>query len=96
MKIINVALRCIPEKQHEYEAFIAQLVAGSRAESGNLAYDHFKKLGSEHEYAIIEHWRDQAAVDFHNQTPHFQTFLAEIGPYLASEPEIIRVDYEPA
>lgn len=92
MKLINVNLTCQEGKQAEYEAFIARLVNASRAEAGNIVYDHFKKLGSSNEYAIIEHWRDQAAVDFHNQTPHFQEFLAHIGNYLATEPVILRVD----
>ncbi|KRL67242.1 hypothetical protein FC27_GL002090 [Companilactobacillus versmoldensis DSM 14857 = KCTC 3814] len=56
MKVINVSLTVKPDLESEYEAFIDKLVQGSRAESGNLSYGHYKKLGSENEYEIIEHW----------------------------------------
>lgn len=93
MKIINVALSCKPEKQAEYEAFIGKLVAASRAESGNLAYSHFKKLNADNEYAIIEHWRDDAAIEAHNQTVHFQQFLKHISDFVSTQPQVIVVDY---
>ncbi|MCD2256722.1 antibiotic biosynthesis monooxygenase [Lactobacillus sp. CC-MHH1034] len=91
MKVINVALKVKPDQLSAYEAFIADLVAGSRAESGNLSYGHYKKLGTDNEYEIIEHWQDEAAVAVHNQTPHFQRFLNEVDQYLVAEPEILRM-----
>ncbi|TAR55750.1 antibiotic biosynthesis monooxygenase, partial [Lactiplantibacillus plantarum] len=30
---------------------------------------------------------------FHNETPHFQNFLAHINEYLITEPEITRMDH---
>lgn len=93
MKVINVKLAVTPGKQSEYEAFIDQLVQGSRAEAGNVSYDHFKKLGSDTDYEIIEHWKDAAAVDFHNDTPHFKAFLAGIGDFVTDDPVIYRMTY---
>lgn len=93
MKVINVELNVKPDQTSAYEQFIAALVQGSRAEAGNVSYDHFKKLGSDTEYEIIEHWQDDQAVDFHNNTPHFQKFLAGVGDYLTAAPVIIRMDY---
>ncbi|WP_125711019.1 putative quinol monooxygenase [Companilactobacillus zhongbaensis] len=92
MKIINVSLKINPAKRSEYEAFIDKLVQGSRSEAGNVSYGHYKKLGADDEYEIIEHWKDQAAVDSHNETPHFKEFLDHIGDYLAEDLEIIRMD----
>ena len=93
MKIINVALHVKPELKKEYEDFIHELVINSAPEAGNEFYGHFKKLDSDNDYEIIEHWKDQEAVDFHNDTPHFQKFLAHVSDYLTSEPEITRMDY---
>ena len=93
MKIINVALHVKPELTTQYEAFIHELVVNSSQEPGNSFYGHFKQLGHDHDYEIIEHWQDQAAVDFHNKTPHFQNFLAHINEYLITEPEITRMDH---
>lgn len=94
MKVINVELTVKPGRQTAYEAFIAELVAGSRGEAGNVSYNHFKKVDADNEYEIIEHWKDAAAVESHNGTPHFQKFLAEIGDYLTEDPVIIRMDYD--
>ncbi|GAX01287.1 putative quinol monooxygenase [Secundilactobacillus silagei] len=93
MKVINVKLVVKPGEQDRYEAFIDKLVQGSRAEAGNVSYDHFKKIGSETDYEIIEHWQDGAAVDFHNETPHFKAFLAGVGDFLTEDPVITRMTY---
>ncbi|WP_461243836.1 putative quinol monooxygenase [Secundilactobacillus muriivasis] len=94
MKVINVELAVIPGKQAAYESFIAELVKGSRAEAGNVSYDHFKKVDSDSDtdYEIIEHWRDADAVESHNGTEHFQKFLAGVGDFLTQDPVIIRMD----
>ncbi|MFT8457754.1 MAG: putative quinol monooxygenase [Liquorilactobacillus ghanensis] len=94
MKVINVSLVVKPQLKAEYEEFIADLVRNSAQETGNLYYGHFKKLDSDNEYEIIEHWRDQAAVEAHNATPHFQKFLAGVNDYLVKEPEITRLILE--
>ncbi|PAK87400.1 putative quinol monooxygenase [Lentilactobacillus parakefiri] len=93
MKVINVELSVKPGMQSDYEAFIDELVTGSRGEAGNVSYDHFKKLHSDTDYEIIEHWQDDKAVEFHNNTPHFQKFLAGVGEFLTKDPVIIRMDY---
>lgn len=93
MKVINVELAVKPGQQAQYEAFIDKLVAGSRAEAGNVSYNHFKKLGSDTDYEIIEHWQDADAVASHNETPHFQVFLSGVGTFLTADPVIIRMDY---
>lgn len=94
MKVINVALTIKPETRAAYEEFIAELVEGSRAEAGNVSYGHYKLIGAENDYEIIEHWADAEAVETHNATPHLQSFLAHVGEYLAKDPEILRFDYE--
>ncbi|KRK41024.1 putative quinol monooxygenase [Loigolactobacillus bifermentans] len=93
MKIINVELTIKPELKIDYEHFIDELVAGSRAETGNVSYNHFKKIGNDTDYEIIEHWQDADAVTAHNNTAHFKKFLAGVGNFLTQDPIIIRMDY---
>lgn len=93
MKIINVTLHVKPELASDYQQFISQLVAGSRAEVGNLSYDHFQSLTDPDKYEIIEHWQNAEAVASHNETPHFKQFLAGIDSFLDAPLEIIRMDY---
>lgn len=93
MKVINVELSVKEDLKNQYESFIDELVKGSRAEPGNLSYNHFKKIGASNEYEIIEHWKDADAVEFHNNTPHFQKFLKGINDFLDKDLVIIRMDY---
>ena len=53
MKIINVKLVVKPDRDAAYRQFIAALVQGSRAEQGNLSYDHYQSLTTPNEYEII-------------------------------------------
>ncbi|MQS90300.1 putative quinol monooxygenase [Companilactobacillus mishanensis] len=93
MKIINVSLKVKPGKEAAYEEFVSKLVEGSSNEAGNISYGHYKKLGTKDEYEIIEHWKDAAAVESHNATPHFQNFAKNIGEYVTEDPDIIRMDH---
>ena len=57
-----VTLQAKPGQMEALQQAIAGLVAGSRQEAGCVSYNAAY---------IVEHWKDQAAVDFHNKTPHF-------------------------
>ncbi len=94
MKVINVTLNVNKNMQQDYKEFIATLVKKSRQESGNISYDHYKSLTVPDEYQIIEHWQDEEAINFHNETEHFKTFLTDINIFLDRPLEIIVMDYK--
>lgn len=54
------------------------LVAKSREEAGNIRYDLHQSVENPNVLVFEEHWRDQAAVDAHNGSAHFQKFLKAI------------------
>jgi quinol monooxygenase YgiN len=37
---------------------------------------------------FFEEWADQAALDFHFKSPHFQEFIKEFTPLLQAPPDI--------
>lgn len=92
MKVFNVSLVVKENCITEYEQFIEPLVTQSKKESGNISYNHFKQLGANNRYAIIEHWQDQNAVDFHNETTYFKEFLAGINQFVTEELQVIVMD----
>lgn len=51
------------------EAFAREMCSGLRsevlAEDGCLQYDYFLPLGQEDAVLLLEHWRDQAALEAH-------------------------------
>ena len=80
MANINIAatIAVKPEHRAELAAVFADLVATSRAEAGNLRYDLHQDIADENRFVFFENWRDQAAVDSHNASAHFQNFLKAI------------------
>ena len=54
------------------------LVGESRKEGGNLRYDLHQDLQNPNRFVFFENWKDQAAVDSHNASAHFQNFLKAI------------------
>ena len=55
------------------------MLAPSRAEAGNLRYDLWQDQGEPRRFVLDELYVDAAAVAAHRATPHFQTYLAQIG-----------------
>lgn len=93
MIIINVLLKVKPEKRADFLVFVADLVKKSRQDEGAIFYDCLESLDIENQFMIIENWRDQAAVDLHNETAHLKKFITEIDQYLAAEKELKKVVY---
>jgi quinol monooxygenase YgiN len=71
----------MPVKDGEVENFktaAKELVEKSAAEAGNVSYSLNVSTTDPRLFAIIECWKDQAAVDFHNNTPHFTGILPKL------------------
>ena len=58
-------------KQEELLKIIKPLIEGSQKEEGCIEYHFYKQSDSDISYVFIEKWKDQAALDFHKQTPHY-------------------------
>lgn len=89
MIIINVLLDVKADKRKEFLGFMADMVEKSRAESGCIFYTLFEEVEAENQFAIIEKWQDQKAVDQHNETMHFQSFVDKINDYLMKDFDIV-------
>ena len=75
---IVATLAVQPAHRAELLAVFRNLVAKSRAEAGNLRYDLHQDLQNANRLVFVETWQDQAAVDSHNASAHFQNFLQAI------------------
>ncbi|MFJ4682987.1 putative quinol monooxygenase [Streptomyces sp. NPDC091377] len=87
-----IALARVKAKTSERAALhnaLAALVAPSRAEEGCLDYTLFELQEEPGTFYVRETWADQAALDFHRATPHFQAFAARFGELLAEPIRLI-------
>lgn len=60
----------------DLEKVFRKVVDETRKEAGNISYDLHQDVNNPLKYVIIEVWKGQSAIDFHNQTPHFQELVA--------------------
>jgi quinol monooxygenase YgiN len=88
--MITIVAKCSvsPEKVEDLVALARDLVQASRGEAGNVSYDFYADLADPAKFTFIEVWQDQAAIDFHNATPHFLGFVERAGPMFAGPLEI--------
>jgi len=74
MIVMHVDLKIKPEMEQVFIEDTVELIKGSKAEPGNIAYDLVKVIGEECAYKFIEVWADQEALDFHRTQPHFTDY----------------------
>lgn len=75
---IMAILAARPGKAEELRDLLDDMVVASRAEPGNLRYDLWLDRTASDRFVLDELYTDQAAVDAHRATPHFQTYLTKI------------------
>lgn len=59
----------------EFIAAATELVEKSRAEPGNISYHLYEDIDDPATLTFIEEWKDQAAVDVHADSEHFQRII---------------------
>lgn len=67
-----------PGKGQALRALLDGMLAPSRAEPGNLRYDLWGDQAEPDRYVLDELYADQAAVEKHRASPHFQNYLSHI------------------
>ena len=63
-----------PGREKEAEDYLRALRAASRDEPGCRSYEVHRAIEEPRTYLIYEQYDDQAALDAHRDTPHFQRF----------------------
>jgi len=74
--IVNMPVK--PGKVEEFKALAKDIVAASAAEAGNVYYTLNVSKDDPNLFAIMECWKDQAAINYHNATPHFTGILPKM------------------
>ena len=79
--MITIVAKFIVDKTQvsTFMNLIDGLVEASRAEEGNIEYVLHKKVDDPLTFCLIEKWKDQAAISYHNNTPHFTSTVPKIG-----------------
>ncbi|HPF52176.1 MAG TPA: putative quinol monooxygenase [Draconibacterium sp.] len=77
-----------PGKEEEFLKLAKVLVVASNEEKGCIEYGLHKDVSKENTYCMLEKWKDQAAIDEHNSSPHFTTIVPKLGEMATVEVDI--------
>ena len=75
---IMARLTAKPGKAAALRTLLEAMIAPSRAETGNLRYDLWVDQAAPGRLVLDELYTNQAAVEAHRATPHFQHYLSHI------------------
>ena len=64
--------------QADFEKALKAVVDGTNTEEGNIAYEAHQDINNPLVYTLVEVWKSQEAINFHNGTEHFKAFFAAI------------------
>ncbi|AZB43154.1 antibiotic biosynthesis monooxygenase [Bacillus sp. FJAT-42376] len=68
---------------------VKELIERSNEEEGNYSYRLYEEVDQSNQFVMLEQWRDQHAIDLHNQSEHFQTFF-DFAKKILNEPLTIK------
>jgi quinol monooxygenase YgiN len=80
-------------KAGEFETLVAAVTAKVRAnEPGNLLYQLTRSRADANTYRFLELYKDQDALDRHNQTEYYKEMMSKAGSLLAAPPNFEMFD----
>lgn len=77
-----------PECVEIFKQLAHEMIVKTRQEPGCVSYQLCQDLSDSNTFAFVETWQDQAAIDSHNQTPHFTSIVPQFADLLAAPMEV--------
>jgi quinol monooxygenase YgiN len=87
-KTIIAQLSIQKAKVKEFLKLAEVMVNDSITENGCLNYKLLKAVDKENDFFIYEKYENEKAVDNHNSSEHFKSFINAVMPLLTKEPTI--------
>ena len=84
MITLNVFFKVSPAHEAEFLSVLHNMVTESNKESGCLLYTLWKNDADPSHYALIEAWKDKAALDEHQKTAHWIAFNDVVNTFLSA------------
>jgi len=87
---ISIFASIYPQAEHrdQVEQALRTMVRQSRTEPGNLRYDLFIREGEPLAFDLFELYVDDAAVEAHRQSAHYQYYRSLTAAWLAAPTEV--------
>jgi quinol monooxygenase YgiN len=87
---VVVFIEARPDTAEAMRSIALTLANHSRKETGCVSYDVLQDKAAPERFVLVEEWSSTAALDAHNQTPHFHQAVSSAAPLLAVPLEVGR------
>lgn len=94
MKIIHATFTVKTDFRDMFLSETVPLIAGSQMEAGNLSYQLYQEVSSPDRFIMVEEWKDQQAVETHNNAPHFVRFSIRTAAFFSAPTKVSVFDAE--
>ena len=78
-----------PESREKFLELCEEIVEGTRAEEGNISYELHENIADPNHLTFIEEWKDQEALNIHDNSDHFIRIVPQLKEMSAHDPRII-------
>ncbi|MET1031910.1 putative quinol monooxygenase [Domibacillus tundrae] len=89
MIIIHAYINVKLEMRKAFLDHAKNIIPASQNEEGNISYNLYEDTREEAAFVFLEKWKDQTAIEIHEDTVHFKQFIGELDSFLR---EPIHVD----
>lgn len=83
LKIVAI-IKAKPECAQDILPVFQAVVTGSQEEEGCISYNLHQDVSDSTKFVMIEEWKSQDAINIHNETEHYKTFVAASADMLES------------
>ena len=87
-KVINARIIVKPEAIEKFLASAKEMVEKSNAEQGCIIYTLYQDVGNPQSFIFYEVYENQDAVNNHNSSGHFKTFIEQISGFASDKPQV--------
>lgn len=88
MKVINASFFIKEDQRENFLSDTKELISETRKEEGCLAYNLYESLEERNAFIMVELWKDQAAINNHNQSFLLQSFFSKIADFSTKAPDL--------
>lgn len=90
MIVLLAKSRLLKGKQKEFIAVAEKLVKATREEDGCIYYDLIQDMSDDCVFYFVEKYQDEAAVEAHKNSEHFQTFVPMMNAFREGPSEVTK------
>jgi quinol monooxygenase YgiN len=92
MLVLHAFIKVDPNQREEFLKHAEQVMKGSKAEEGCNSYHLYEDTLETNTFVMLEEWKNNAALEYHFKTDHYQVFKEATGGMLVEPPRLAKYE----